>query len=329
MADGLANCYMVVPGGSVIIPITRAITIGGLPASNTAKVETLWDDNNVISSNPTLSGTGASRTINVRASNNHGNAVIALMDATGTIRWSWHIWVTDYTGVATWTNPNNTAYTFMDRNLGATDNQLNLASRGLFYQWGRKDPFPGGKAGTAGHAALSHFRGMTDAGSTTAEYVTYTSVDAAGIAAGIMASIQHPTTFYSEVMDGNWLPAVDKTLWNTTEGRKSVYDPCPTGWRVPRGGSTPADDPWYGLISVGWRETDTGGITLGLYATYPAAGCRSSSNGYAAPDDNISQWIAYRDGYSFYFLRIYKSHQYIGISTSMNGFANSIRCVKE
>jgi hypothetical protein len=160
--DGLANCYMVIPGGSVSIPITRAITLGGMDKSSAATVETLWDDNAVISSSPTLAGSGASRTITVQTSSAQGNAVIAIKGAnTGTIYWSWHIWVVNYdpNKDGTWTNPNNPNYTFMDRNLGATDNQLNVESVGLTYQWGRKDPFPSGCPGAAGYTALSLFKG--------------------------------------------------------------------------------------------------------------------------------------------------------------------------
>jgi hypothetical protein len=293
--DGLANCYMVVPGGSVTIPITRAVTIGGLSASADAKVETLWDDNNVISGNPTLSGSGASRAIAVTASSNEGNAVVALKDNDGTICWSWHIWVTNYTGSATWTNP-YVGYTLMDRNLGATDNQLNLASRGLFYQWGRKDPFPGGKAGTAGYAALSSFKGMPDTGTTTINYVINKSANLEGVAAGIAQSIENPTTFYCRIAD-TWLPADEKTLWNTSAGKKSVYDPCPEDWRVPRYRSGANTSPWYQLTGQEFSRGDNAGCDWSYppdykNGFYPASGARQSSNGAATDIGERGIWHA-------------------------------------
>ena len=87
-----------------------------------------------------------------------GNAVIAVYDGSGRILWSWHIWVTDadlegkavkytihekYAQYSEYADP-----VMMDRNLGALTDQLtNMSgdngSYGLFYQWGRKDPFPG------------------------------------------------------------------------------------------------------------------------------------------------------------------------------------------
>jgi hypothetical protein len=282
--DGLANCYLVAPGSSVTIPITRAITIGGLSAAANATPGILWDDNGVITGTPTLSGSGASRTITVNASSKPGNAVIALKDAAGTIYWSWHIWVTDYNGSITWTNPNNTAYTFMDRNLGATEAALSLAGRGLFYQWGRKDPFPGGKAGTAGHAALDKFYGMPDAGSPDIVRVSNTAMDATGIAAGILESIRKPTTYFCERNGpySDWLPANENTLWNTDQNTKSIYDPCPSGWRV---ASYDEKSPWYGLpggeyeywldnAGVDWSEPRSSKNGL-----YPSAGRRDGVRG--------------------------------------------------
>ena len=46
-----------------------------------------------------------------------GNAVIAARDASGTILWSWHIWMTDQPQEQVY---KNNAGTMMDRNLGAT-----------------------------------------------------------------------------------------------------------------------------------------------------------------------------------------------------------------
>ena len=70
-----------------------------------------------------------------------GNAVIAAKDASGTILWSWHIWLTDQPqGQAYYNN----AGTMMDRNLGAISaTPGGVGALGLLYQWGRKDPFLG------------------------------------------------------------------------------------------------------------------------------------------------------------------------------------------
>jgi hypothetical protein len=318
MHDGLTNCYMVTPGGSVSIPITRAITISGLDASATATVETLWDDNAVISSNPTLSGSGELRTVDVRVSSKQGNAVIALKDAAGTIRWSWHIWVTDYTGAATWTN---NGYTFMDRNLGATDDRLSLSSWGLFYQWGRKDPFYGYRDGTAGYAARSKFKGMADAGST-ARVSTKPGTD-------ILEFIQNPATFYNSRAYGY------PRLWNTSSYQKSIYDPCPHGWRVPNRKSYMAENdydvfsPWAGYISDMYLQLPgKPSITYILFDTscWPITGIRSAAmTGHATV---ACYWTSDMLGANLHltvnYTPIFNDSRY-----QAGEIAASVRCVKE
>ena len=65
-----------------------------------------------------------------------GNALIALYDENNNILWSWHIWLTNY-------DPSEDYITFsngvvlQDRYLGAVSDE----AAGLYYQWGRKDPF--------------------------------------------------------------------------------------------------------------------------------------------------------------------------------------------
>lgn len=88
-----------------------------------------------------------------------GNAVVALHIGNGStndnVYWSWHVWVTDLPGVSgehttgmDYKYDNITPFVpkFMDRNLGATSNTFLghewAKSNGLYYQWGRKDPFP-------------------------------------------------------------------------------------------------------------------------------------------------------------------------------------------
>ena len=72
----------------------------------------------------------------------HGNAVIGLLDSRGECVWSWHIWAADYDPAAT-AQTYASGAVFMDRNLGAlTTDCTQSVAKGLYYQWGRKDPFP-------------------------------------------------------------------------------------------------------------------------------------------------------------------------------------------
>lgn len=88
-----------------------------------------------------------------------GNALISLhWGSSGSpdddVIWSWHVWVTDDPsegvaygqGIETDQNGNLFTPEFMDRNLGASHNEIVgnnwHETIGMLYQWGRKDPIP-------------------------------------------------------------------------------------------------------------------------------------------------------------------------------------------
>ena len=170
-----------------------------------------------------------------------GNALIGLFDSNNNCIWSWHIWVAAYDPAASAQTYTGGAV-FMDRNLGAlSPSGSNASSYGLYYQWGRKDPFV-----------------YPSSGSSSAPYsVTYSNgydydVTAPEMGHGEMTvayAVAHPWTFMSGVALGDdryddapdWLSPQNPNLWGNAssstaladKGSKSVYDPCPPGWRVP------------------------------------------------------------------------------------------------
>lgn len=98
--------------------------------------------------------------IYVKTGNINGNALIAGYNSSSQVVWSWHIWVNnkkpanvanavkymtykwDATGI--YTDQLVQGHSFMSCNLGAEDSQAqSYTSYGLYYQWGRKDPFLG------------------------------------------------------------------------------------------------------------------------------------------------------------------------------------------
>lgn len=150
-----------------------------------------------------------------------GNAVIAAMDASGTILWSWHIWLTDKPEEQVYYN---NAGTMMDRNLGAISaTPGDVGALGLLYQWGRKDPFLGSSSISENIVAES----------------TYSWPSSVSRQRSIEYAIKHPTTYiYSDkTYNADWYyvskNSVDTTRWQSI---KTIYDPCPIGWRVPDGG---------------------------------------------------------------------------------------------
>ena len=149
-----------------------------------------------------------------------GNALIAVKDASDNILWSWHIWVHNY-DESYLTGSNNVK--MMNRNLGALSTSVSSTlSYGMYYQWGRKDPFIGTPDAISGTA-----RAVVDA--------TLTK----GVTVG--ESILHPANYY--VLNINTANRWEKgdhwcsdattrmTLW--AESAKTIFDPCPPGWRMP------------------------------------------------------------------------------------------------
>lgn len=162
-----------------------------------------------------------------------GNAVVAALKD-GKVQWSWNLWVTDYDPTASSFNytAGEKTYTMMDRNLGALSSVSGSDKvNGNFYQWGRKDPFPG-----------STFNDTLKVSYNIAGDTTRFNYEPVKEVLNVENSIANPTTHYSGVSGGNysWVSAdcaaVDKEtvkdLWGGESGKKSLYDPCPAGWKV-------------------------------------------------------------------------------------------------
>jgi uncharacterized protein (TIGR02145 family) len=350
--DGMTNCYMVEPGQTLPpFPVSRAFTYEKETFTNTLRTggeytgafaaEVVWQDVPGLITAAVDASPGNQAKVTVTTSNNSGNAVVKIYkagDGTATPVWSYHIWVTDYPGDNTVTMKND--HVFMDRNLGATNNDLSTAAYGLLYQWGRKDPFAGGVENSAGHAALNRF--SFDSGNK----VTNQTADAAGVAAGIIESIRNPTTYYTYVSGVDWLPARNNYLWNQeTTNNKTIYDPCPAGWRVPAfKDNTPTieNSPWMEyanddeLASRIWKVTGYEFTHKNNYkAYYPAAGYRSYDGGsfvVGTGGNNGAYWSASVTGNGGYALTINNAYGLINVSVYSpynRAYGFSVRCVRE
>lgn len=211
-----------------------------------------------------------------------GNALIGAYDADGELIWSWHIWATDYDpdkdGMVTMNG-----YRMMTRNLGALEQKNGsaaeiLASYGLYYQWGRKEPF----IGPATYRADKGTSGAMYNGSGTRVYLT-TEESSAGTGTEVYA-VRNPLTYITGVEDSefDWLwTGHSDALWSRDDnvGEKSVNDPCPYGWRVAPAAAfenmavvgTPAKED---VDKFGWTLTD--GAQQSLFI---GAGRRRYDNG--------------------------------------------------
>lgn len=258
-----------------------------------------------------------------------GNAVIAAKDSDGTILWSWHIWLTDQPQGQVYYN---NAGTMMDRNLGATSViPGDVGALGLLYQWGRKDPFLGSSSIDETIVAAStitwpsHVYSYANTG--TIDYAT-----------------ANPTTFLTHnSKNGDWYhpdpSPTDEARWTTSDKKKSIYDPCPVGWRVPDGGdngvwakafdssSTYYEYP-YDFVREGMNFSDWLGSDSVIW--YPSTGYLDNTNGKLCFANCYGLcWSATpynSDAYSFYFY-------YIGKITPSRiydrSYGHSVRCVQE
>ena len=164
-----------------------------------------------------------------------GNAVIGAYDANDELIWSWHVWATDYDPEGENGSVELNGYTMMTRNLGAlangnaTTSEI-LASYGLYYQWGRKDPFQGPYTWMM---FLNGNAGWSNDG--IGKFMTLRGFASSNVPSeNLVASVRQPYRYIVGVSD--WLsPAVggEDYRWSNADGTKGVFDPCPDGWRVP------------------------------------------------------------------------------------------------
>ena len=211
--EGTANCYVVSHQG------TYAFTCmykgnSYMPVGAPVTAETLWETDEIVSS---LHIDGPYVFFEYDGSS-RGNALIAVKDIDGNILWSWHIWATDQPREQHYVNSNGEYYV-LDRNLGATRANHGMGdewneSSGLLYQWGRKDPFADGH---------------------------YEFIDSMFT---IEESIRKPATYAGRNFP--WTNEWDDNLWSS---KKTVYDPCPVGYKVV------SKDIWTGFTTTGESVT--------------------------------------------------------------------------
>jgi len=219
--------------------------------------------------------------------------------------WSWHLWITEEPQLVGG---------FMDRNLGAMSATPSDGAKthGLYYQFGRKDPF-------TGDIDRYDING-TSIGKTT---VTSGKVTFA-------KAMQTPAVFYTYGNSStyDWASPNNYTSkkWNDiTDGDgKSLFDPSPEGWRLPN----KEEYSNFSTTTFTWDDSNLGRTYEENW--FPAAGYRNSNTGSMY---NVGSYGSYwssspdngNNGYNLYF-----SSGFVNPSSNYNranGF--SVRCVQE
>ena len=257
-----------------------------------------------------------------------GNAVIAAKNSNGDILWSWHIWISK-THVDDVDGSKILGATVMDRNLGALEatsasGEASILSLGMFYEWGRKDPFVGIGSWSSSAAAA-----------------VYGTAPSLGAQFSMGYAIANPTVWGTK-SSGDWLDSTDDSRWGAT---KTMYDPCPVGYRIASGekGSS-ATYPLWNTSDISTAVTGKGlswEVNFTQYwikiadgdnvVTFPVAGYVSdgtSSYKVSYRKERAAIWFYPTNTSSKYHLNIRNDGTYQAGSTSASRGCN-VRCVAE
>lgn len=320
---GTANCYMIKTAGKYKFKAVQGNSDWSV--GNVKKTDVLWETfgtnvmpnvGNLIAEVGYKNGYVYFSTPETFA---NGNASIAVRNSKDVILWSWHIWCTE----EGWNDHvyANNAGIMMDRNLGATSaTPGDVGALGLLYQWGRKDPFLGACTTSGNTLAASTGSWNIISGQQTIGYAE-----------------ENPMTYIC--YDADWCTgqgsynSFDSFRW--LETKKTLYDPCPIGYRVPKGGE---NNIWQ-TAYVDHSEYTSRGTNWNLAnnnekAWYPAIGFRNGKDGVLNEVGNCGYYWSsshVKNAMASYFKLDYSFYKW---ATSFDGNLNksigcAVRCVRE
>jgi uncharacterized protein (TIGR02145 family) len=237
----------------------------------------------------------------------------------------------------------------MDRNLGAASADRAQGvdnTAGLYYQYGRKDPVPASNVVLydGNGVALPRYHNDADCISRITGRVS------------IKTAVSYPYYFYRG--NAEWMAGTNPyvaNLWNNPAAGtgKSLFDPCPPGWRLPVNGTwntftlaghvpnanaanNSAVNPGATIDYKGYTDQAGWDFYLsgssGATAFYPATGFRDSANTGANVNKQITAycWLATPYGVAGYGLCLYCTPNTVGSSsTSYRGHGLPTRCIQE
>lgn len=326
-----SNCYLITHRGDYVFDATirgNGLASEGLDTPSTlnpASAQLLWQ-----------SGKGMVTGVSFKdgmiafsVSRIKGNAVIAAKDKNGSIIWSWHIWYPEEEVVGL---TSKGGYEVMNMNLGAMDSSLDLASYGLLYQWGRKDPFPGSPIPTGGSVNTKNIP-VYDIDGNEVEII------ASEMYSNEKNTLEYATANPTECLSNGSTATTDwlvknqsnTALWGNpyghilsngkynNKGSKSYYDPCPVGWRIPhvevfQHFTESGQYAWVNLDSSGKPAyKDDGNLSISYFWG------ADTFNVYDMDSDGKITMSDYQNGWMFYLDNEANTHSFFPASARYDG----------
>ena len=243
-------------------------------------------------------GTPSNYSVTITNTGAFAGAPILSMKKGGKVLWAWTLWnvsadgtrfgSTDITGTSYKLanmdiGQNTTDFVTWASNKNGSNPDVNYRTT-LYYQWGRPTPifwssWPTNNFFTDSNYAISLVEGQLSI----EDNIAYPGMM-------ILNNAKEATSGTAATAIKKWSNEVDADLWGnpwplnaaedqTKVGQKTIYDPCPEGWRVP-------DPAVYNALS---GTTSGNTTTAGAYYSYSSL---TSSDNYFTPSGRYSDFIA-------------------------------------
>lgn len=140
--------------------------------------------------------------------------------------------------------------------------------------------------------------------------------------------------FSAGTSDHDWTTPDNDALWQ--DDLKTIFDPCPAGWRVPQAGK---GDAWQALYSAAkiivsgtWDATNKGALwtapaVYGGSSWYPTSGLRNNSSGKFGNYGTRGLFWAVETGQASYYFNVVQNDTFL--NRAVHAFGLSVRCVRE
>lgn len=259
------------------------------------------------------------------------NGVLSVKDVSGVIMWSWHIWVwADDLSPVEITNNTGVKYKILPVNLASKwDDTAKTKIKNWFYQFGRPNPMlcPSTYNYGRDHASYGAL-----------------SYAAANTALNIQTGIKNPATFYFNSSSDNyvWFQTNSNNTYNlwdaacTSTGNsdnnvvKTIYDPCPIGFKMPNGNAFTyfSTSNMIGSFNNGLYLKRNADDTIGVF--FPMSGFRRYSDGslYYIGSSSYVWFSSAKSTSNVYHLHLYSDSAYPQLST-YRAYGNSVRPVTD